>query len=350
MAGRIHLEKSTKMITVSFMVETSNQPTRSGRRVTLDDVAAEAGVSRITVSRVVRQSKLVKASTAAKVMAAIDALGYRPDPMLSALSAYRSAGAALKDGGTLIFLDCDGTEYSRAVFQGASAESQRLGYRIESQRMPSTLKEQSHLSRVYYHRGVRGLLLGPSYHEVDFSAWDMDAFSSVSLGALTHQPAMNSVAMDYFQGAHRACRILKARGCRRIGFAVGDAFETRTGNRWLGGYLAGIGRQTPLVYPGEWSSPERFKQWRLKAKVDGVMTIHPELLSGWGRRKDRFIFLNDYLLELNPSFKSLTYLSLDRGAIGAEGVRILHHDLMRQQYGIPDAPKLSMLQGHWLNL
>ncbi len=322
----------------------------SGRRVTLLDVAAEAGVSRITASRAVRQSKSVKTSTREKVMAAVDALGYRPDPMLSALSAYRSAGAAPKDGGTLIFLDCDGTDYSRAVFDGAIAESQRLGYQIEYQRMPSTLKEKSHLSRVYFHRGVRGLLLGPSYHEVDLSAWDLASFSTVSLGALMHLPAMNSVAMDYFHGAHRACQILKNRGCGRIGFAVADAFEARTGNRWLGGYLAGLGELAPLIYTGLWTSAEQFQYWCQEFEVEGVLTIHDELFPGWSREQDRFIFLNDYLLESNPSFKFLTYLSLDRRAIGAEGVRILHHDLIRQQYGIPDAPKLSLLQGHWFNL
>ncbi|CCJ96492.1 LacI-family transcriptional regulator [Cronobacter malonaticus 681] len=48
--------------------------------VTLEDVAAHAGVSRATVSRVVNGDSKVKSHTRARVEAAIQALGYSPNP------------------------------------------------------------------------------------------------------------------------------------------------------------------------------------------------------------------------------------------------------------------------------
>ncbi|WP_269523302.1 LacI family DNA-binding transcriptional regulator [Coraliomargarita parva] len=318
-----------------------------GKRATLADVAQVAKVSRMTVSRVVRGEPTVKVATRQKVLALIEELGYHPDPLLSALSAYRTVGGGKGDGSTLVFLDCDGTEYSRGVFEGAQAEARFYGYRIELQRMPKTQKAQSQLQRVLYHRGVRGLLLGPSDHESDFSGWAWDRFAAVSLGALVHKPAMHAVAMDYFQGAFAACRILRGRGCGRIGFAVGGAYESRTGHRWMGGYLAGIEGQSKLCYQTDPDSRDDFEKWCRSKKVDGLLTIHEELLEAWPFARENFLLLNDYAIQFKPELRSLTHLSLNRAAIGAEGMRVLHHHLLRQSYGIPESPKLSQLQGQW---
>src|ERR1700749_4313326 len=59
--------------------------TMSGRRVTLRHVAERAGVSFKTVSRVVNGEQGVSPELAARVRAAVDELGYRPDPRASGL-------------------------------------------------------------------------------------------------------------------------------------------------------------------------------------------------------------------------------------------------------------------------
>ncbi|NIM51682.1 MAG: LacI family DNA-binding transcriptional regulator, partial [Gemmatimonadales bacterium] len=48
------------------------------RRVTMSDVAREAGVSLMTVSRVVNDKGEVSAATRQRVLQVIDRLGYRP--------------------------------------------------------------------------------------------------------------------------------------------------------------------------------------------------------------------------------------------------------------------------------
>lgn len=58
--------------------------------VTLEDVAANAGVSRATVSRVVNGDINVKAQTRSKVEAAIIELGYSPNPAARALASSQS--------------------------------------------------------------------------------------------------------------------------------------------------------------------------------------------------------------------------------------------------------------------
>jgi len=58
--------------------------------VRIQDVAAKAGISAITVSRVLHQPAQVAAGTRARVHAAIEALGYIPDLAASALASRRS--------------------------------------------------------------------------------------------------------------------------------------------------------------------------------------------------------------------------------------------------------------------
>lgn len=69
--------------------------TRATGRVTLADVAREAGVSPITVSRALRGERAVAQELCERVQAAATALGYVPDPAARALASARSSHVAV---------------------------------------------------------------------------------------------------------------------------------------------------------------------------------------------------------------------------------------------------------------
>ena len=64
--------------------------TTSNDRVTLEDVAREAGVSLATVDRVVNRRPGVRERTVTRVETAIAKLSYRPDPAAARLARNRS--------------------------------------------------------------------------------------------------------------------------------------------------------------------------------------------------------------------------------------------------------------------
>lgn len=301
----------------------------------------------MTVSRVVRGGSSVHLKTKAIVEKAVRELGYRPDPVLSALAAYRTAGREQGDGGTIVFLDCDGSDYSRKVYAGAEAESLHLGYQLEGEKLPREKKERARLARVLYHRGVRGLLLGPSELETDLGDWPWANFAAISIGALEHRPALHAVAPDYFQGAYGAVQLLRERGCRRIGFAVSSDLEKRTGHRWIGGYMAAVGSRGSIVFLGKGVNRSSFSRWCVRERVDGVLTIHRNLYGGWKGRRDRFLILNETSGAAASEEDCLSYLSLNPSTLGSEGVRMLHHQLLRREYGVPELPRRNFLQGKW---
>src|SRR3954469_1504557 len=108
--------------------------------VSMRDVAARAGVTAATVSLVLRRSPLISVPTRERVLAAVQALGYRPHPFVQSLMRTRRSrrGAAL--GPVLAFVTAfptrdgwrrDPTPVFRQMFAGAQARADEGGYRLQ---------------------------------------------------------------------------------------------------------------------------------------------------------------------------------------------------------------------------
>lgn len=320
-----------------------------GRRPSLSDVARLAGVSPMTVSRVVRGGSGVKAETSERVKQAIRTLGYRPDPALSALAAYRTPHAG-KHGSSLAFIDCDGLIFSGKVLAGLRREAQLYGYTVETLRLGSTEVEMRAQSRMLLHCGVRGLLFGPAEAQLRLEGWQWEEFAAVSLGVMSHQPRLHAVSTDYFDSAFSGALRLREEGCKRVGLVIRSALQSRTGNRWLGGYTAGmtLAGQRPLIYTYEGlrMDVDDVQRWLRQHRVDGVLTLHPELggMIGAGGALRAMAFLNDHGSLIDGQ---LVYTGVSPEMIGSEGLRFIHHLLLRREFGLPSQPRISSVRGLW---
>jgi hypothetical protein len=307
---------------------------------TLRDVAREAGVSHMTVLRALNESPRVAPATAQRVKDVALRMGYRRDPALSALAAYRWRKSSHTGGAVLAFLDCDGTSHSGRVLAGARHEADYLGYRIDRFSLPSGAAAQARLARMLFHRGIRGLLFGPANHPCRFKGWEWEEFAPVALDALAHDPPLNAVAMDYFHGARTAVEYLRQLGCTRIGLAIRRDLEARTDHRWIGGGLASSA-ELP-IYQGADYSPRALRRWARAHRLDGAITIHRDVHASLKSISVQSVFLNSFDC---PS--DVPRLVLDPGTIGSEGVRLVHHALLRGELGLPEAPKTVTLRGRW---
>lgn len=313
------------------------------QRTSLKDVAAAAGVSHMTVSRVVRGARAVKPATVAKVQRFLRKLDYHPDPTLSALAAYRTRGHARSTGSVLAFIETENLPYNLLLLEGARAEAARLGYSVEVFPLPATPSGQRQLSRQLYHRGIRGLMLSPSDQPHHLREWDWAHFAPVAMGALRHEPPMHAVAMDYFQGLQTAYAGLRGVGHRRIGLLLQESLEARTNHLWLGAYLS-LAQPIlrPLLFAQATRSGSFLDPWLKRERPDAILTIHND----WHQKLARAGVITAYLNDIAPHPGS-PHIRLDARHIGRESVQRVHLLLLRQELGLPTLPKMTLLRGEW---
>ncbi|MFE9765510.1 LacI family DNA-binding transcriptional regulator [Streptomyces sp. NPDC005808] len=121
----------------------------------IKDVAAEAGVSVATVSRVLNDHPSVSADARVRVLTAVEALGYRPNAVARSLRTERThtLGLVISDVMNPYF-----TELARSVEQ----EARTLGYSVIIGNADERPDLQDHHVRTLLDRRIDGLLVSPT--------------------------------------------------------------------------------------------------------------------------------------------------------------------------------------------
>lgn len=127
------------------------------RRSTMRDVAALAGVSLKTVSRVVNNESHVSPALAAKVRTAVDQLDYRPD--FTASNLRRSDRRTSTIG---LMVEDVANEYSSAVHAGVEEASRERGIAVLTASIADDPDREREVLRAFSSRQVDGLVVVPS--------------------------------------------------------------------------------------------------------------------------------------------------------------------------------------------
>ena len=168
---------------------------------TLQDVALRAGVHRTTVSLALRNHPRIPPETRARVQAIAAKLGYRANPLVSALMRSRRSGNAVKHV-TLAYVTNHPTRYGwRPVqhdrpdfFPGAVQKARDLGYKLEHFWLAEPGMTPARFCDVLTARGIHGLIVGrlpPGQTALDL-AWER--FSCVALGMTLRTPQLQLVS------------------------------------------------------------------------------------------------------------------------------------------------------------
>lgn len=330
--------------------------------VTLQDIAARAGVSAMTASRALRDGKGVRPETLEKVRKAAEELGYVPDPLLSALS-YRRYQNRNADHYIIPFVTnwskrMEWNEYPhyRQLYQGAVAQGEKLGYRVEHFWLREPGITHSSFSRMLYHRGIRGLLIAPGPGPIGHIRLDWAKFAMVTFGYSLKSPALHYVADHQFYSMRLACRQLWHLGYRRLGLFLHEGGDTRSMHQWSAAFhyeqqkAAKHDRVPPLlVSPNVHSQRPAFEKWLRECSPDAVISLEPDIarwISEAGHQLGAEVgFAN---LDLPDASGSSAGIFQNPAGIGAEAVNFLEMLLRRGEYGIPASPRGMVLKGQWV--
>jgi LacI family transcriptional regulator len=203
---------------------------RSRGTATIADVARDAGVSAMTVSRVINGKRNVRQTTRAAVLQAIEQLNYSPNAAARTLA----AGEATHIG--LLYAN-PSAAYLSQFLVGALEGARKTGAHLVLEACESeSASEQAETAREFLQSGLDGVILPPPlsdslavHAEVAASGIPM---VTVAMGL--PQEANLNVRIDDFAAAKEITSYLLDQGHRRIGFIRGHPNISASSERYRG--------------------------------------------------------------------------------------------------------------------
>jgi DNA-binding LacI/PurR family transcriptional regulator len=222
--------------------------------ITIRDVAAEAGVSHQTVSRVINDNERVSPETRAKVEAAIESLGYSPSAIARSMAKGRTS--------ILACIAPNLTDYTFArIIQGAEQEARQHGFFLLSASAPDEAIFSALIEQLVPSRQTEGIMVINPYADGRFHHLPHQ-FPLVFAGARPREDAVNSVALDDVAAAITATNYLLQQGHRRIATITGPMAEDCSQDRLAGYQQALQAANVPLppnyLVEGDWQAASGF--------------------------------------------------------------------------------------------
>jgi len=224
------------------------------RKPTIRDVAAEAGVSRGTVSRVINGGHWVSPASREAVEKAIESTGYYANHHARSLATGRANSIAflLTEPTQLLFDDPTFSLLLRGAAEAVSKRHQTLVLLVAG-----TDEERRNVAHFVGARHVDGVLLISSHEEDPMLETLIDSgIPTVACGLpLGHQGEIPTVSVDEIGSARTAVHHLLDQGRSRIAMIAGPA-DTPGGKYRLVGYREELGDafDERLVEAGDYST------------------------------------------------------------------------------------------------
>jgi LacI family transcriptional regulator len=200
---------------------------RRRQSVTIKHVAADAGVSLQTVSRVINNGPTVRPIMKARVQASIEKLGYVPSIAAQRMSGSRSyLIMALNDRERTIaaWESREGTDWVDQMLLGGMLKCAEHGYRLVVE-LVDTRSDHIERELLAAIAAVQpdGVILTPPHSQNAhiLRLLDSNKISVARIGSLTEGPGLR-LTMGDEQAARLATEHLLALGHRRIGFIAGS--------------------------------------------------------------------------------------------------------------------------------
>ncbi|GAA4885372.1 LacI family DNA-binding transcriptional regulator [Kitasatospora terrestris] len=201
------------------------------KRPTMKDVAQAAGVSLMTVSRVVSQTPGVSPDTAAKVEQAVRRLGYQRNDNARNLRQKRLGTSAIG-----LVVDDLANPFYALMARSIEDEAHRRGYVVLVGSTNDEPRRERDVIAAFTARQVDGLIMVPTIGSHGFLRTALEAGTQV---VCVDRPAkdldVDTVTVDNRDGARRAVTHLLGHGHTRIAY-LGDRHNIWTQSERYAGY------------------------------------------------------------------------------------------------------------------
>lgn len=330
-------------------------------RVTLRDIAREAGVHVTTVSLALRNHASIPVATQERIRELAEKMGYRPDPMLAALCAYRRVAKPVADPPTIAYLTEWPTreawreeEAHARIYEGACARAKQLGYLFQHLWLGEPGMTTARWNKILWTRNFSGLIIAPLPVGRGHSRLDWERFTAIRIDPSMVWPRLHSVGNNQYRCMQIAFREALGRGYHRIGFAIKKLNNERVDLLWSAGLLAEQSRHRnkeiiPMLITSQWGA-DAFKEWFLRYRPDVVLSTQLKALT-WikelGFRVPEDVGFID--LDCMDATGARAGVCQNHADVGAVSVDVLTRMIQQNERGIPPIPQTIYLDGAWVD-
>ncbi len=326
------------------------------KRVTVRDIAMATGYHYTTVSMGLRDSPALRSETRRKIQEAAEQLGYRPDPMLSALNAYRRASRTPHFQAVIGWINNWPERDAllkmpsfREYFEGARERALQLGYLLEEFWLHEPGMRQDVLRRIFRARNIRAVLIAPQPFAHMKPDIDLKEVSAVAFGYSMQPARLNLVTNHQFHSMTLMLAELLKLGYRRIGFFLESDWDEKVDNAWIGSLLVAQRRHPEVRFMMNLENPNQsLKAWLAECEPDVV-------ISHDGTRKE--LIALGYAIPKEIGFASLDIYTVSTQLsgiyqnnleIGRKAVDVLVGMIHRGERGYPESPTRTLIESNWV--
>ncbi len=330
------------------------------------DVARRAGVSKNTVSLVLRGSLRVAAATRARVEAAVAELGYRRNPAVADLMAElrRSGSGKFRAMLGLVNANEDPEGLARhptlpIYVRGIQRRGHALGYAFDEFWLHDPGIDGPRLAAILRARGIRGLVVVglmrsnrlPERMGCLWAEWP-----AVVTGVRTREPALPFACADHHALAYAAFEKALALGYRRPGLVLDPVIDELIEGRFTAGYLIGQRRLGGARLPPFTAIAQAradvgvFGRWLGRHRPDVLFTLYHEVarwLEALRLRVPDDLGLIQY--EWRADHREWAGMDQRNELVGEAAVDMLVSMLPGRRAGVPADPRATLVPSRWVD-
>ncbi len=322
------------------------------------EVAAAAGVSVSAVSLALRNHPKVSPKVRTRILKIARRMGYRTDPKIAQLMEHLRAARDKRAPAKLAVLIPELTSAQLKSYHpimemlaGAREQAGEAGFELEVFHLVDSGMTSQRLRTILRTRGIQGIFVAPFASGVGRVDFDFTGFAAATAGYSIIDPLLHRSCPDYLQMMDETLEWVTRQGLRRVGFVL----TYRPG---------GVGHKlfssSFLYYQHQIPEADRVPilpkaQISDQALLDWIAAHKPEAIISSGLIYDQLVRLRVPIprkikfSNIDLSEPPQNAAGVDHGyrLVGRETIKLIHSQLLLNLSGVPEHPKVVLVDSHW---
>jgi Transcriptional regulators len=335
------------------------------KRISMNDIAREAAVSKNTVSLALRNDPQIPERTRMRIQKIADKLGYQRNPIVANLMAQLRSDSNSGPRATLALINANADRHALkehptipTYVAGCKRRAKHMGYSFDTFWLHDPELNTERLNRILKARGIRGIIvvgLMNTNHLPDDYMPTWESYPCVVTGVRTRQPALPFACTDHHIIALRAFEHALELGYQRPGLVLDKTIDALVEGRFTAGYQIGqsrlpaANRLKPFYdVTSSQSALEQFAKWLAREKPDVIFTLY-NVVRQWLKALNYSVPEDIGLIQLEwredrPEWAGMNQHNDRAGEAAVDMVISMIHS---GESGVPEFPRATLIGGTW---